>query len=181
MKYLLPITLLLMNPAFAETSTERAKLYFADIESRNFSAAAGHFDPGHLKEFRSMMEFYKVLPAEDQDQFIQTFFGEDQTAASIEKIGDREFFSGIFNFIMRQADAAGGLSFDGLEILGEVKEGDNISHLVTRNSISVGEIEMEAMEVVSLKKSDEEWRILMSGKIRGLPDQLRSAFSGAKN
>lgn len=78
---------------------------------------------------------------------------------------------------MKQAEAAGGLNFDGIEILGEVKEGDDITHLVTRTTVSVGAIDMEAMEVVSLKKSGDEWRILMSGKIKGLPQQLRAAYA----
>lgn len=180
MKYLLTIVLLLTSAVCAETPAERAKVYFSDIENRNFAAAAGHFDPDHLKEFRVMMGFYKEIPPKAQSQFIQTFFGADQTVEKLEKIDDVEFFTGVFNFIMRQADAAGGLSFDGLEILGEVKEGKDISHLVTRNRISVGEIEIEAMEVVSLKKVGSEWRIMMSGKIKGLPDQLKAAFNQAK-
>ncbi len=180
MKYLLLAVLLFTSLSWGETSTERAKIYFSAIESRDFSAAAGHFDPDHLREFRHMMEFYKEIPPEVQIQLIQALFGADQTVESLDKISDVEFFAGVFNFIMRQVDAAGGLNFDGVEILGEVKEGDDISHLVTRSRVSVGKIEMEAMEVISLKKSREGWRVLMSGKIKGLPDQLKRTFAGTK-
>ena len=177
MRYLIAIILLAANAAWAETPAERAEMYFADIESLNFTAAARHFDAGQLNEFRAMMEFYKQIPAEVQSGFIQTFFGPGVTAESLEALSDTDFFAGIFNFIMMQAEAAGGLNFDGLEILGEVREGEDISHLVTRNRISIGAMDIEAMEVVSLRRTGEEWRILMSGKIRGLPEQLRAAFS----
>jgi hypothetical protein len=180
-RYLVLILVLFSNFASAETSTDRAKMYFSDIENRNFTAAAEHFDPVQLKEFRKMMEFYKEIPPEAQKQFIQTFFGAEQTLESMETVTDTEFFSGLFSFIMKQADAAGGLSFDGIEILGEVKEGKHVSHLVTRNRVSVGELEMEAMEVISLKKVGDEWRVLMSGKIKGLPQQLKAAFNAQNN
>jgi len=152
MKYLVLILLLVSNTAWAETPEERAKLYFTDIESGNFVAAAKHFDPSQLKEFRSTMEFYKEIPV-------------------------RDHFAKLFTFMMRQADAVGGLNFDGLEILGGVKEGSDISHLVTRNRVTVGKLNVEAMEVVSLMKSGDEWRILMSGQIKGFADQLRATFA----
>ena len=169
---------LVSNLALAETSAERAKIYFSDIENGRYAAAVGHFDPVELKEFRKTMEFYKEIPPQAQAQFVQTFYGASQTIESLGKASDVEFFTGLFNFIMGQADAAGGLSFDGLEILGEVMEGKNVSHLVIRNRVSVGEIEMEAMEVISLQKVGKEWRVLMSGKIKGLPQQLEAAFAG---
>ncbi len=177
MKYLVLILLLVSNTAWAETPEERAKLYFTDIESGNFVAAAKHFDPSQLKEFRSTMEFYKEIPVRDQTEFIQTFFGADQTTESLDKISDVDFFAKLFTFMMRQADAVGGLNFDGLEILGGVKEGSDISHLVTRNRVTVGKLNVEAMEVVSLMKSGDEWRILMSGQIKGFADQLRATFA----
>ncbi|CAA0093151.1 Uncharacterised protein [Halioglobus japonicus] len=177
MKYLILLAILVTNVAWAETASDRALEYFSDINNRNFSAAAGHFDPAQLKEFRTTMEFYKGLPPEAQTQFVQTFFGPSQTVESISAVSDVEFFSGIFNFIMQQADQVGGMNFEGVEILGEVKEGDNIAHLVTRNRVSVGEIDVEAMEVVSLKKNGDDWSMLMSGSIKGLPAQLNAAFS----
>jgi hypothetical protein len=180
MKHFLLLAVLLTNVAWAETASDRAMAYFDDINNRNFAAAAGQFDPAQLKEFRTMMEFYKELPPEVQTEFVQGFFGPTQTVESINNVSDVEFFASIFNFVMQQADQAGGINFDGVEILGEVKEGDNIAHLVTRNRVSVGEIEVEAMEVVSLKKQGDGWRMLMSGSIKGLPAQLNAVFSQAQ-
>ena len=177
MKFHFVTLFLVANIAWAETPQQRAELYFSDIENLDFLGAASHFDAEQLKEFRGMMEFYKEMPEEAQTNFVQTFFGPDQSTESLENLSDLEFFSGLFSFIMKQAEAAGGLNFDGIEILGEVKEGDDITHLVTRTTVSLGAIDMEAMEVVSLKKSGEEWRILMSGKIKGLPQQLRAAYA----
>ena len=164
--------------SYAETAIERANLYFKDLESYQFSRAAAHFDPEQLKEFTSMMGFYKEIPDEAQSQFLAVFFGQGATIAQVEELNDVDFFASIFRFIMNQAEAAGGLNFDGMEILGEVPEGNDVAHLVTRNRVSVGQIKMESMEVVSLRKNGNEWRVMLSGKIKGIPAQLKSAFSG---
>ena len=38
----------------------------------------------------NMMEFYKEVPPEAQAQFIQTFFGADQTVESVEQLNDEQ-------------------------------------------------------------------------------------------
>lgn len=162
--------------SFAETASDRAKMYFEDLQQGKYKVAASHFDPSQLKEFRQMMEFYKALPEEHSKRFVQTFFGENQSVDKVAKLSDAEFFAGMLTFIMRQAQAAGGVDFNGFQVLGEVPEGEVI-HLVTRNQVSVGHISTEAMEVVSLKKNGDEWRMLMSGKVKGLPNQIKAAFS----
>jgi len=174
--FILPL-ILFSQLSSAETAAERAELYFKDISEFKFKQAANHFDAEQLKEFRKLMEFYKEIPEDSQAQFIQSLFGEEHSRESIEALTDVEFFASLLTLIMQQAKAIGGLNFDRLEILGEVREGENIAHLVTRNKISVGELEMESMEIVSLKKNGEQWRVMMSGKIKGLPQQLKAAFT----
>lgn len=56
--------------------------------------------------------------------------------------------------------------------------GKDVAHVVTRNKVSVGEIEVEAMEVVSFRKVGSEWKALMLGKIKGLASQLKAALGG---
>lgn len=178
---LILLILLLPNFGWAETPTQRLAMYFHDIQDRNFSAVAGHFDSDQLREFRHMMEFYKDFPIDHQQQIVQIFFGTRQTVSSVQALKDVQFFAGVFAFMMRQAEKSGELKFDGVEVLGEVREGDDIVHLVTRNHGRIGSMKLEAMEVISLRKSGQGWHILMSAKIKGFPDQLRAAFATASN
>lgn len=179
-KLIFLIAILLSTHTTAETSKERTIMYFNDLQSGNYLNAASHFDPQQLKEFRTMMEFYKEMPAEMQNKFLATFYGPGSTVESISKFDDSQFFAAMFGFIMRQAESIGGINFDATEILGAVQEGNNIEHLVTRSKVSAGELDMEAMEVVSLVKRGGRWYIMMSGKIKGLPQQIKAAFSQAR-
>lgn len=165
---------LISTLAFAETSTERANLYYKDLASAQYNKVSEHFEPEELKTFRKTMEFYKSLPEQDQVQFINRIFGQGSTAKSVSKYTDAEFFTVFYKKIMQQAS----VDFDDMEILGTVKEGENIEHLVTRNTINIAEVETQSMEVMTLRKSGDRWYIQMSGKVKGLPKQLKMAFAG---
>lgn len=162
----------------AESPEERATMYFQDLQEQQYVEAARHFTPEGLREFREDMGFYKSLPAEVQSEFIQSLFGPAQTVESVSGLSDVQFFAALLGFIMRQAQAAGGLDFEDVEILGQVTEGEDVVHLVTRSNVSVGGVSIEDMEVVSLKRRDEEWRVMLSGRIKGIAQRLEAAVGG---
>ncbi|TPW17947.1 MAG: hypothetical protein FD130_457 [Halothiobacillaceae bacterium] len=128
-----------------------------------------------------MMDFIYEIPAEKQLHFLDTFFGAGATKESVSKLSDKEFFASFLGAAMAQAEAVGGINFGAMEVLGEVKEGNDIAHVVTRTKVSVGEVEVEAMEVVSFKKSGDSWKALMSGKMKGMANQLRAALTQQQN
>lgn len=163
--------------AYAKNATETAVDYFDMLKKKNYSAAATYFDPQALKEFREMMSFINEMPAEGRQGFIEAFFGQGATKESVSKLSNSDFFSSFLKAIMKQAEKAGGINFDNMEVLGEVMEGSQIAHVVSRNKISMGGMELETMEVVSFKKNGKEWKALLSGKIKGMASQLRAAIN----
>jgi len=50
------------------------------------------------------------------------------------------------------------------------------SHVVTRNKVTVGEVDVEALEVVSFKRIGSEWKALLSGRSKGLANQLKATL-----
>ena len=53
-------------------------------------------------------------------------------------------------------------------------------HVVTRNQVTVGDMNMESMEVISFKKVGTEWRILLQGRIKGMTQQIKKAMQQRK-
>ncbi len=164
------------SSAYAKSASETAIDYFNTLKDKDYNGAAAYFDPSALDDFRQMMSFINEVPAEGQQSFFKAFFGPESTKESVSKLSNSEFFSYFLRAVMTQAEAVGGLDFNGMEVLGEVMEGSDVSHVVTRNRVSVGEIELEAMEVVSFKNNGKEWKALMSGKMKGMASQLRAAL-----
>ncbi len=111
-----------------------------------------------------MLDFGDALPKEEAKQFYLTFFGEHASEETVSKMSDLDFFSQFLSFTTKQVEAAGEISFHKLEILGEIPVGDTIMHVLTRSNISVGDIEVESMEVISFRKIEGEWKALLSGK-----------------
>jgi hypothetical protein len=162
--------------AMAETPTERAQMYFDALKAADYKAAAGHVDVGQLAEFREAISFYKLIPEPDQRKFIATFFGHDRTPEFVDGLSDANVFSAILAFIFERAIAAD-MTLEGTDILGSVEEGVNLRHLVTRTRTNVGKIESSSMEVVTVSRSGEGWRVMMSGRLKGLPAQMKAAFA----
>jgi len=48
---------------------------------------------------------------------------------------------------------------------------------VTRNQVTVGDVKVEGMEVVSCKKRGDEWKLLVSTQMKGLANQIRAAIT----
>ena len=92
-------------------------------------------------------------------------------------MSDSEFFASFLRAALAQAEAIGTIDFDDMEILGEVMEGPDLAHVVTRNTVSVGEVEVEGMEVVSCRKQGDEWKLLVSTQMKGLANQIRAALA----
>jgi hypothetical protein len=147
------------------------------LRQKDYPAAATYFDRIALQEFRELMAFVNDIPAEKQKEFFAAFFGPGSSPESVSQLSDSDFFATFLAAILAQAEAVGELSFNAMEILGEVAEGSDVSHVVTRNKVSVGAIDMEAMEVVSARKDGDEWKLLLSTQMIGLATQLREAFS----
>jgi hypothetical protein len=177
-QFVIIILLLSSSTSFAKTPSETATDYFNVLKQKDYNRAATFFDPAALREFRQMMSFVNEIPDEGQQEFFTTFFGPEANKESIGKLSDANFFASFLGATIGLAETAGGVNFGKMEILGEVMEGKDVAHVVTRNKVSVGEVELEAMEVVSFKRIGSKWKVLMSGKIKGVASQLKAALRG---
>lgn len=174
---ILSLSLCASVSSLGQSASERAKEYYEVFKSGEYGKAADFFAPQALADFREMMDFVDEIPVEGSAQFYSTFFGPGATKETVTALSDSEYFSGFLAFVMRQAEMAGGINFDGVEILGEIPEGEDVMHVLTRNRISMGEMEVEAMEVVSFQKVEGEWKTILSGKMKGMAAQLQKAFN----
>lgn len=176
------VVLMLFNGAvWANSAPETASAYFDALKKKDYNSVASYFDPSALQEFRQMMGFIDEIPNQGKDNFFTMFFGPEATKDSVSKLSDVAFVSSLLAALMTQVETrGGGVNFEGVEILGEVKEGPGISHVVTRSRLSVGEMQVEAMEVVSFRLVGKEWKALMSAKMKGIANQIRAAISRQK-
>lgn len=162
--------------ALAGTATEAARDYYSKLRAGDYDGAAEAFHPAELESFRKMLGFMTELPDETAAEVLATFFGKGATKESVTELSDADFFASFFSGVMKQAQVTGDVAFGDLEVLGEVPEGDDIVHVVTRNEIGVGKLKIKSMEVMSFKKSGEAWKTMLTGEMTGMAAQVKAAL-----
>lgn len=163
----------------AETPSELAAAYFLIVQRGDYEAAAGFFEDAALREFRGTMGFLKELPDELAENVYPQFFGEGQTKETVAGMSDLQFFARFLSGVMAQAQEFGDVVLDKMEVLGEVPEGKEVMHVLTRSRAKVGEMEIEGMEVISFRLVEGSWKVLLSGKMKGMAVQLKAALEEA--
>lgn len=154
-----------------------SRSYLEMLKQKQWSEIATLYDPKALSDFREMMAFIYEMPDEVSSKVLPSLFGPGSTKESIKSMSDLQFFSSFLQGIMAQAAQVGQLDFKKIDILGSVSEGDSLRHVVTRTYASIGDIDMESMEVISFRKSDDKWRIMMQGKMKGMAQHIRKALT----
>jgi len=159
--------------AIAKSPLETAKDYFNLLKQQHYNAVAGYYDPATLAEFRQLMNFQNEMPAEKRQAYFQTFFSPALTEESAAKLSDSDFFASFLRGVLSTEKLGDALRLDNLGIIGEVMEGEDVAHVVVRNRLSVGETDIESIEVITFKKTGDEWKVQMSGKLKGIALTLR--------
>jgi hypothetical protein len=146
---------------------------YARMRDGEWRAAADTFDPAALKQFREAIA--PIMNGAAGGAMAGMFFGEGKTAADIATMTDAAFFA---DFI-RTVSATAGAGLKGQDILGSVSEGPDRQHLVTRASAEAMGIRVTKMEVVTLNRTPQGWRLALSGELEGMAQALRLGSEAA--
>ncbi|MGB0373217.1 MAG: hypothetical protein ACPGN3_17950 [Opitutales bacterium] len=179
MKYILSLLLLFVlfiNGASAKTPEELSKEYFDLLVTQDWNKIGALYDPAALSDFKDMMSFLGEIPDDAAGPVLGQFFGPGTTSEDVAGMSDVAFFTGFMRGVMVQAAAVGQLNFENIDILGTLEEGENLNHVVIRTRVGIGEMSLEAMEVITFSNASGEWKIVLQGKIKGMAKQMKAAM-----
>ncbi|TVR50745.1 MAG: hypothetical protein EA425_08990 [Puniceicoccaceae bacterium] len=172
--------LVLAASAFASPETV-ARNYFAALKDGKWKEAADLFDPKALHEMRLLLFFLTESPEEQARELLPQFFGPGATPKSVRALDDRAFFAAFLGTVMNHAYSESGVSFDRVEILGTVAEGEDVVHVVARTHVKMEDNRIAAMEVVSLRQwSPGRWGLLMKADLEAMAHQMRSMVDSGR-
>ncbi len=173
---LLAGVLLLSSAVHAADPEALSKAYFTMLSQQQWDEIAKLYDPASLNEFREMMSFLVEVPDDAAPRVLGSFFGSGATKTSVKALSDEAFFARFLGGVMAQGARQGELDFRKIDVLGTVIESDMLQHVVIRTHIGVGDMDLEAMEVISFKKQGDRWGLLMQGKIKGLAQRIKTVL-----
>lgn len=61
---------------------------------------------------------------------------------------------------------SGATKYDDVEVLGVVMEGEDLAHVVIRNTTIIAKHDVESVEVTTFSKIGSQWKLKLSGKLR---------------
>lgn len=172
---------------------EVAREAYARMQAADWVAAAETFDPAALKRFRELlMPVLDAVDAAGKGQTAKGHAGAGQAAVdpngllmlwvlfapakSIEEIRaltDREVFARIMSNTMSLASAR----LEGQQVIGSVAEGADMVHVVTRNVAKVETMSMTKVEAITLRRTDQGWRLALTGDLEGLAETLQASIA----
>lgn len=136
----------------------------------DWKAFAELMHPAALAEFRRM--FREIVALEGTDELRRTFFGVG-SVAEFDALTDAGTFEalmkGLSTNVPGMAEAISSLS---MEIVGVLPEGEEIAHVVYRSSAATRELTFSKTAVMTLRRHDGQWRMLLNGAIEGLAQRL---------
>ncbi len=164
-----------MSGPVADTPEAATERFLQLMKEQRWDAVAEMFHPDEMKRFHGMfVEILETLESTDDEDIEQfaAIFGVE-SSADLKAKTPNEFFAGLFGTLIGMA---GGISFDKLDVLGHVVEGDKV-HVVTRVTMSTMGFSMTQMEVVTMTRHEDKWAVMMTGKIEGMVQAMKAQMT----
>lgn len=150
-----------------------AQKFFNLLVEEKYSEVGALYTQSSLKKFRETMSFMDSIPKEMKDGFFLNFFGGKVKAEELAKLDDSQYFGKFLEAIMSRAKVSSGMSFDKIDVLGGVQEGDKI-HFVTVSHLKVQGKEEKAKEVQTFVKEEKVYKAEISEDIMMMATQFQT-------
>ena len=172
--------------AAGEKPEEVAHTYIRAMADLHLNVVADTMHPSALDGFQKILiKIADGIAAAPDDRkpparVINALFGESGMA-TVKTEPPRDIFvrfmSNLTTFVPQIREMTAGSEY---QVLGHVEEG-NLAHVVFRATLRRGTTEMTKMEVLSLKRDGEQWKVLLTDDLADLVSGLgRQLTAGPK-
>lgn len=147
--------------------------YFKVLQNEGMGAVGPFFHPKALEEFKNMLlPIYEAEAESGNRGLINMTFGPSTSIEELRAIQPAAFLNGFMQLLTaRTGDTK--ISFDKLEVLGTVKEGDT-HHVLARITVGAGELSITEYEVLSYIPYNGGYGLQLSGELKGMAQAMRN-------
>lgn len=142
------------------TPKEVAHAYFTALRDRGALIVVEFIHDGEMAKFKDIFTaLMEKEAAKGKRELVSGLFGEQATLAEVKARSPKEFMSAFMQKASRMISSMG-FTFEKLEVLGSVPEGDMV-HVVARIEVGLWPAVIKRMEVLSMKRDGSEWRLML--------------------
>jgi len=168
-----------------EKPEEVAHTYIRGMADLSLNVVADSMHPSALENFQQILnkiaEALRTASAERKpsQRVIDALFGDegpDAMKTRIPRDNFVRFMSNLATFVPQVREMTAGSEY---QVLGHVVEGD-LAHVVFRATLRRGERAMSKMEVLTLKRDGERWKVMLADDLIELVGGLGQSFLAPK-
>lgn len=160
-----------------------ARGYIEAMRSGDMEHVATYMHPAALEKFKDILtKVAEVIIAANAaadpktNQAVQVLFGAAGPHA-VKEADPKELFVGFMGNITKvvpmMREMLAGSTYD---FIGHVEEGGNLSHVVYRATLKTATAEVTKMEVLTLKRDGEQWKVMLTGDLESLVGGIGRQF-----
>ncbi len=115
-----------------------------------------------------------------ESEDILLMFPDIGSLNELRALDDVGFFAAFFEAVLESMPSVGNaLAGMEIEVVGQVSEGTDV-HVLYRGTIDVADASISKLSVMSLRNSDQGWRMLLTGVLEGMASILRRQYESAE-
>jgi hypothetical protein len=163
------LAVLAFAPALAaqETPEQVVQRYYETFRTGDFSGNVALMHPDALAEMKETMEGLASFPGATEEPEFAAMFGV-RTVAELQALPADTLFARILRKQMQDEGMREVVQAMQVSVLGHVAEGDSLAHVVYRMRMSLGEMQVDQVQVAPLRQSNGQWRVLLTGSLAGM-------------
>ena len=150
---------------------------FATLSQLDWAGYTGQVHPDGLVKFQAMLMpgIEKMVMGTPADSI--NLFGKFYKSEVIQSMAPAEFFTEIMTMVAEVSPEIK-TTFSQMQntAIGGVAENDSLVHIMIKTSMSIGGRAIEEMNIQSVVKTGDEWKLVMSPKIDGIGLMLANAL-----
>jgi hypothetical protein len=105
-------------------------------------------------------------------------FPEVKTVAALKALDGPTLFAGVLRRMTADPNAKEALAKTQIDVLGHITEGKDTVHVVYRSKMKLGELEIPRLNVASLRKKGQDWKMAIPDEFGGT---MKQAAAGPAN
>jgi hypothetical protein len=162
-----------------ENSPEKTALRAMEaLREQRIGDFAKEMHPEALKSFKTaILDVMDSAEKAGREGELLSLFKDVTAVSDLRNLDDAAFFASFYEGVIKMQprirDSMKGMT---IEVIGNVKEGTDMLHVVYRGTVNSGDLKVSQLSVMSLKASGERWGMLLTSDLEVLAATLKKQF-----
>ena len=139
---------------------------------------AKEMHPEALKSFKTaILDVMDSAEKAGREGQLLSLFKDVTAVSDLRNLNDAAFFASFYEGVIKMQprirDSMKGMT---IEVIGNVKEGTDVLHVVYRGTVNSGDLKVSQLSVMSMKANGDRWGMLLTSDLEVLAATLKKQF-----